>query len=242
METKNDAKRLLLISNSTLYGGGYLDHAAGEIVAFLGPVKRVLFVPFALANGDAYAAQARARFAALGFGLDSLHEATDKRQAVSQSESIFIGGGNTFRLLKGLYDFDLLQPIRERVAGGMPYIGSSAGSNVAAPTIRTTNDMPIVEPPSFAALGLVNFQINPHYLDPDPSSRHMGETREERLLQFLEENATPVIGLREGAMIRIEQGEMLLKGSTGARIFRHGQAPLDVLPGVELNDYLRFPG
>jgi len=242
METENQTRRLLLISNSTLYGDGYLDHVADEIVDFLGRVKRILFVPFALSNRDAYAAQARARFAGMGFALDSLHEATDKRRAVVTAEAIFIGGGNTFRLLKALYDFDLLQPIRERVARGMPYIGSSAGSNVAAPTIRTTNDMPIVEPPSFAALGLVNFQINPHYLDPDPSSRHMGETREERLLQFLEENKTIVVGLREGALIRVEHGRTLLKGSTGARIFRPGQAPLEVLPGAELNDYIQFTG
>ncbi|MGI8917272.1 MAG: dipeptidase PepE [Pyrinomonadaceae bacterium] len=237
MEDKNELKRLLLISNSTLYGSGYLDHAASEIVDFLGAVKRVLFVPFALANRDAYATQARAGFAAMGFELDSLHEANEKRESVSHAEAVFIGGGNTFRLLKALYDFDLLQPVKERVIAGMPYIGSSAGSNVAAPTIQTTNDMPIVEPPSFTALGLVNFQINPHYLDPDPSSRHMGETREERLLQYLEENETPVIGLREGAMIRVDRGLAVLKGSSGARIFRRGQAPLEVLPGAELDIY-----
>ena len=234
MPTENQTQRLLLISNSTLYGSGYLDHAAAEIVDFLGALQRVLFVPFALANREAYAAQARARFATMGFELNSLHDATDKPQAVNDAEAIFIGGGNTFRLLKTLYDLDLIKPIRERVAAGMPYIGSSAGSNVAAPTIRTTNDMPIVEPPSFAALGLVNFQINPHYLDADPASRHMGETREERLLQFLEENDTPVIGLREGAMIRIERGSTVLKGSSGARIFRRGQPPQEVPPEAEL--------
>lgn len=238
MEPKNDLKRLLLISNSTLFGSGYLDHAAGEIVDFLGAVKRILFIPFALANHDAYAAQARTRFAAMGVALDSLHEATDKRETVMHAEAVFIGGGNTFRLLKALYDFDLLKPIKERVQSGMPYIGSSAGSNVAAPTIRTTNDMPIVEPPSFAALGLVNFQINPHYVDPDPTSRHMGETREERLLQFLEENETTVVGLREGALIRIEHGRTLLQGSTGARIFRRGQKPLELTPGTELDSYI----
>ena len=116
----------------------------------------------------------------------------------------------------------------------MPYIGSSAGSNVAAPTIRTTNDMPIVQPPSFDALGLVSFQINPHYLDPDPNSKHMGETREERIRQFLEENDTPVVGLREGAMLRIENGETILRGSTGARIFRKGSEPVEILPGAQL--------
>ena len=234
-----DTKRLLLISNSTLYGGGYLEHAQSEIRDFLGSVPRVVFIPFALANQAAYAEQARTKFLALGYALDSLHEANDKQQTIGDADAIFIGGGNTFRLLKALYDFELLDLIRQRVAEGMLYIGSSAGSDVAAPTIKTTNDMPIVEPRSFNALSLVDFQINPHYLDPDPNSRHMGETREERLLQFLEENDTPVIGLREGAIIRIENGSALLKGSSGARIFRRNQPPLEVLPGMSLDDLLR---
>ena len=143
----------------------------------------------------------------MGYQLSSIHQCEDKQRAIKDAEAIFIGGGNTFRLLKALYEFDLLTSIRQRVENGMPFIGSSAGSNVAAPTIKTTNDMPIVEPPSFEALDLIHFQINPHYLDPDPASRHMGETREERMLQFLEENETPVVGLREGAMIRIEDGD-----------------------------------
>jgi dipeptidase E len=238
MKSVNPVLRLLLISNSTLYGGKYLDHAEVEIRDFLGSVKKVLFVPFALADRDSYAAQARARFAKMGYGLDSLHEASNKQQAVRNAEAIFVGGGNTFRLLKALYDLEVLQTIKTRVAEGLPYIGSSAGSNVATPTIRTTNDMPIVEPPSFNALGLVSFQINPHYLDPDPNSRHMGETREERLLQFLEENETPVIGLREGAMIRVEGGSAILKGSSGARILRRGQPPVETLPGAGLDDLL----
>lgn len=226
--------RILLISNSTLYGSGYLDHAENEIRSFLGAVKRVLFVPYALFDRDKYAATARQRFEKMGYELSSIHTAADARQAVNDTEAIFIGGGNTFRLLKTLYDFDLIDAIRARVAGGMHYIGSSAGSNVAAPTIKTTNDMPIVQPPSFNALGLVSFQINPHYLDPDPNSRHMGETREERIVQFLEENDTPVVGLREGAMLRIEHGNTILRGSTGARIFRKGLDPEEVSPGTEL--------
>jgi dipeptidase E len=124
------------------------------------------------------------------------------------------------------------------VENGMPYIGSSAGSNVAAPTIKTTNDMPIVEPPSFNALGLVSFQINPHYLDPEPASTHMGETREDRLLQYLEENDTPVVGLREGALLRIEKGMTLLKGSAGARVFRKGEPPVEVVPVSDLTQLL----
>jgi dipeptidase E len=223
-------KRILLISNSTLHGSGYLDHAETEIRSFLGDAKRVLFVPYALFDRDKYAATAQQRFEKMGYALSPVHTADDPAQAVRETDAIFIGGGNTFRLLKALYEFELLDPIRERVAAGMPYVGSSAGSNVATPTIKTTNDMPIVEPPSFAALGLVSFQINPHYLDPDPNSKHMGETREERLIQFLEENETPVVGLREGAMLRIENGEVELRGSTGARIFRKGLEPLEVIP------------
>jgi dipeptidase E len=269
MLTDSSKARLLLISNSTLHGSGYLDHAAGEISDFLGDVKRILFVPFALHDMDKYAAQARERFARMGYELESIHTmlgppataggsdrsgppatagGSDRSgspatagtwtNTLEEYEAIFIGGGNTFRLLKALYDQDLLEPIRERVRDGLPYIGSSAGSNVAAPTIRTTNDMPIVQPPSFDALGLVSFQINPHYLDADPDSTHKGETREERIVQFLEENETPVIGLREGAMLRTENGKTLLKGCTGARIFRRGQEPLEVLPGAYLDAFL----
>src|SRR3954454_23457530 len=191
--------RILLLSTSTIYGGEYLDYAEAEVRDFLGTLKRVLFVPFALHDRNAYAGRARKRFAQFGYELDSLHDAKDPRAAVESGEAIFIGGGNTWRLLKPLYELDLLGAIRDRVLAGMPYIGSSAGSNVAGPTIKTTNDMPIVQPPSFDAIGLVPFQLNPHFQDPDPNSTHMGETREERVIQFHEENETPVLGLREGA-------------------------------------------
>ena len=232
-------ERVLLISNSTLYGSGYLDHAESEICSFLAGVRSVLFIPYALHDRDAYASMARERFEKMGFALESIHTAGDARQAVNNAESIFVGGGNTFRLLKTLYDDELLKPIRQRVREGMPYIGSSAGSNVAGPTIKTTNDMPIVQPPSFDALGLVPFQINPHFLDLDPNSTHKGETREERIVQFFEENDTTVAGLREGAMVLAENGSYTLKGSSGARIFRKGQAPLEVQPGDNLDRLLQ---
>ena len=231
-------KRILLISNSTLHGSGYLDHAETEIRDFLGDIKRVLFVPYALFDRNKYSVTAQQRFEKMGYELSSIHKAGSPAQAVRETDAIFIGGGNTFRLLKALYEFELLGPIRERVAAGMPYIGSSAGSNVATPTIKTTNDMPIVQPPSFEALGLVSFQINPHYIDPDPNSKHMGETREERLIQFLEENDTPVVGLREGAVLRIENDEVELRGSTGARIFRKGKEPVEVMPVAQINPFL----
>ena len=232
-----NGKRVLLISNSTLYGSGYLDHAEAEIRDFLGEVQTVLFVPFALYDRDAYASTARDRFQKMGYRLESIHTAADAQQAVNDAEAVFIGGGNTFRLLKALYDSEILQPIRKRVEKGMPYIGSSAGSNVAGPTIKTTKDMPIVQPPSFDALGLVPFQISPHFLDPDPNSTHMGETQEERILQFLEENDTTVAGLREGAMVRVENDSYILKGSSGARIFRKGHEPVETKPG-EILDHL----
>lgn len=231
--------RILLISNSTLFGSGYLDHAEEEIRDFLGNINRVLFVPFAIYDRDGYAATASERFKRMGYELTSVHNANDRFQAIAETEAIFIGGGNTFRLLKMLYDQSLMDPIRKRVAAGMPYIGSSAGSNVAGPTIKTTNDMPIVQPPSFEALGLVSFQINPHYLDPDPNSKHMGETREKRIQEFLEENDTPVLALREGAIARVEHGRTILKGSTGARIFRKGEDPVETFPGDELDDLLK---
>ena len=232
---KANGKRVLLVSNSTLYGSGYLDHAEGEIRDFLGNIGEVLFIPFALYDRDAYASMARERFQKMGCDLKSIHTTANPQQAVNEAEAIFIGGGNTFRLLKALYDSDVLQSIQRRVLEGMPYIGSSAGSNVAGPTIKTTKDMPIVQPPSFDALGLVPFQISPHFLDPDPNSTHMGETQEERILQFLEENDTPVVGLREGAMVRAENGSHILKGSSGARIFRKGHEPVETKPGERLD-------
>lgn len=225
------APRLLLISSSTVHGSGYLDHCAGEIGDFLGGgVARVLFVPFALADRDGYAGKARERFAAMGFGLDSLHEAAQPVAAVEAAEAVFVGGGNTFRLLRALWELGVVEPLRRRVAAGMPYLGTSAGSNVACPTIRTTNDMPIVEPPRFEALGLVPFQINPHYLDPDPGSTHKGETREQRLREYHEENELPVVALREGAMLRVEGGAVELRGTSGARLFRRGREPEERVP------------
>ncbi len=232
--------RVLLISSSTVYGGGYLEHAEAEIRGVLGAgaVRRVLFFPFALFDQAAYARKARERFESWGYGLDSVAGLAAPREAVAKAEAFFIGGGNTFRLLNALYRFDLLPVLRERVARGVAYIGSSAGSNVAGPTIKTTKDMPIVEPPSFEALGLVGFQISPHYLDPDPSSTHMGETQEERILQFHEENDAPVAGLREAAMLRIDDGAITLKGSAGVRVFRKGAEPVERVPVADVTDLL----
>jgi dipeptidase E len=232
-------RRLLLASSSTTYGTGYLDHCERPMRALLAGARSVLFVPYALADRDRYASKAKKRFAEFGMEVHSIHEAPDPIGAVERADAIFVGGGNTFRLLKALYETGILEPIRRRVAEGIPYVGASAGSNVACPTIMTTNDMPIVRPPSFEALGLVPFQINPHYLDPDPRSTHMGETREERIREYLEENDRVVIGLREGAMIRVEGNRAVLLGTAGARVFRRGEKPLELLPGDSLDELLR---
>ena len=238
MNNGTRAKRVLLISNSTLHGSGYLDHAESEIRDFLGGAARIAFIPFAMYDRKAYGAKTQERFRAMGCQLTSVHDVSNAQRVVERASAIFVGGGNTFRLLKGLYDADLLGVIRERVGAGVPYIGSSAGSIVACPSLKTTKDMPVVQPPSFDALGLVRFQISPHYLDPDPSSTHMGETQEERIWQFLEENGETVVGLREGSMLRVEGGAVTLQGSTAARIFRSGEAPVEVLPAADLDELL----
>jgi dipeptidase E len=230
------SSRVLLISNSTLHGRGYLDHVEQAIRDFLAPVQSVLFFPFALHDRDGYAARARERFGAMGYTVESAHSVESAHDAISRTEVFFIGGGNTFRLLKALQDLDLIEPIRRRVREGVPYIGSSAGSNVAGPTIKTTKDMPIVQPRSFDAIGLVPFQISPHCQDPDPYSRHMGETQEEGIIQFLEENDTPVLGMREGAWVVAEAGSVVLQGTNGARIFRRGHEPAEAKTGDDITE------
>lgn len=229
--------RLLLISNSTRHGERYLDHCADAIRSLLGPsIQRLLFVPYAIHDHDAYAATVRSRFAVMGYGVDAVHDAEGgPLAAVEQAQAIFIGGGNTFRLIDALWRHDLIEPIRRRVTAGMPYIGTSAGANVACPSIRTTNDMPIVQPPSFSALGLVPFQINPHYQDPIPGSTHMGETREQRITEFHEENQPAVVGLREGAWLHIEGETMTLEGQADARVFRRGQPAVECASGSRLD-------
>jgi dipeptidase E len=174
----------------------------------------------------------------MGYEVDSVHRAIDPKAAVMKAEAIAVGGGNTFHLLDGLYRNELIEAIRARVRGGTPYIGWSAGSNVACPTIKTTNDMPIVEPPSFSALGLVPFQINPHYLDAHPEG-HQGETREERILEFIEANpGVHVIGLREGSILRVEGVDIKLLGSKTARVFIKGREAKEYGPDDPLQSLL----
>jgi len=228
-------KRLLLGSTSATYGTGYLDHLEAEIRELYGAARRVLFVPYALRDRDLYAARARERLGRMGLSVEAIHESKDPTRAVLDAEAFFIGGGNTFRLLREIHENGLVDPIRMRVEAGIPYLGTSAGSNVACVTIKTTNDMPIVEPPTLRALGLVPFNINPHYVDADPASTHMGETRETRIREFHEENDPAVVGLREGSMLRIEGLRVRLAGTAGARVFFKGRQPREFLPGADLD-------
>jgi dipeptidase E len=236
-------RRLLLLSNgSELVGEHPTEFAQGAVRDFLGAgVRRILFVPFAavIRSEDEYAARVRRVFGAMGFEVESLHEASDGRVAVKRADAVAVGGGNTFKLLRGLYKAGVVEALRARTEEGAAYIGWSAGSNVACPTIRTTNDMPIVEPPTLDALGLVPFQINPHYTDARIEG-HMGETRDERLAEFTHLNpGVRVIGLREGTMLRVEDRAAFLVGGKPARLFLHGEEPRDVAPEESFSFLLR---
>lgn len=230
--------RLLLLSNSTNFGGGYLDHAMSAIQDFLGSTRRLAFVPFALWDQVAYTAKARARFEAEGIAVEGLTADATGARRLEAAEAVFVGGGNTFRLLAALQRSGLLEVLRRRAQGGLPYLGASAGTNIATPSLKTTNDMPIVQPASFEALDLLPFQINPHYLDASTGSRHMGETREERLREYLEENEAPVLGMREGTWLRREGGSLRLEGPAGARLFRRDCPPQELAAGAVLDSLL----
>lgn len=226
---------LFLLSNSVVSGKNYLEHALDALKEFLGDARILHFVPYALADHNGYTTRIQEALAPLGVTVRGVHMSGYPRRAVEEAEVLYIGGGNSFRLLKALQQNDLLDPIRKRVASGeLRYMGSSAGTNMACPSLRTTNDMPIVRPGSFEALGLIPFQINPHYLDPDPNSTHMGETREQRIAEFLEENDVPVLGMREGSWLRRREDTLRLEGLAGARLFLRNTEPQEIAPGTDL--------
>lgn len=231
-------KRLMLLSNSTNHGRNYLDHAMAEVLAFLGPIKRLLFVPFAGSDRSLYTEKVKDRFAKEGIEVDGLIALSGGARSIEGAEAVFVGGGNTFRLIDRLQRGRYLEPLRRRTLDGLAYLGASAGSVIAAPSIKTTNDMPIVQPQWFEGLSLVPFQINAHYMDADPASRHMGETREQRILEFHEENDEPVVGLREGGWLRVEGDAVRLEGGVPARLFRKGRQPVEVSPGSAIDHLL----
>jgi len=225
--------RLLLLSNSTNFGGTFLGHAGDWLRGHFTGVRRVLFVPFAAVrfSYDEFVRKVADALGPLGVEVVGIHAVGDPAAAVRDAEAIAVGGGNTFRLLARMYELNLLEPIRERVRDGMPYVGWSAGANVAGPTIRTTNDMPIVEPPSFDALRLIPFQLNPHFTDA-VIPNHGGETRSERLLEFMELNRDmPVLALREGTALQAKDDRMILLGDQPGRGFLHGREPWEIMPG-----------
>lgn len=229
--------RLLLISNSTNAGEEYLRYPLQDIARFFDGVDEALFVPYAAVSFsyDEYERRVAERFNEIGIRIRSVHREADPVMAVRGAKAVVVGGGNTFALIKSMQDLGLLAPLRERLAEGMPYVGWSAGSNVTCPTIRTTNDMPIVEPASFEAIGVVPFQINPHYLDANPQG-HAGETREQRIMEFIAANKNVyVAGLREGCMLLLENGRLTLKGPKPMRIFRYGEPAREVNAGDDLS-------
>ena len=235
------APDLFLLSSTAVHGYAPLEHAFDAFDAFVGDAPSILFAPFAVANHDAYLARVQAVLDRLGVPVIGLHAVPDPVAAVEQAEVLYIGGGNSFRLLSALWRLQLIESIRRRVqAGELRFIGSSAGTNMACPTLRTTNDMPIVQPPTFEALGLIPFQVNPHYVDADPNSTHRGETREDRLFEFLEENDVAVLGLREGSWLRRDGQALTLHGIAGGKLFRRGAAPREVNPGDDLSDLLEL--
>jgi len=234
--------RLLLISNSTNAGEAYLDYPKDNIRKFLGRKKiSALFIPYAAVtfSYDEYEKKVRTRFREVGHDVISIHHFSDPVKAVMEAAAIVVGGGNTWMLLKCLRDNKLIDTVRSKVTSGTPYIGWSAGSNMACPTIMTTNDMPVTAPSSFRAFGLIPFQINPHYLDVNPAG-HAGETREQRILEFIEVNRDIfVAGLREGTMLLLDGKKLSLIGPRNARIFRYGTDPEEISPGQDLSFLLK---
>lgn len=229
---------LLLLSSSRVHGSEFLQYAAEAIKSHFED-KTVLFIPYALKDHHAYEQIVADAFGKFNVNIESIHKKANPTDAIKGAEGLFIGGGNTFRLLNHLYEKNLIGVIRERVFGGMPYMGSSAGTNMACPTIRTSNDMPIKQPPSFDALNFIPFQINPHYLDAYPNSTHKGETRAQRLEEFLEENDVPVLGLREGSWLKINGVECTLRGTRGAILFQRGRMTEEKVDGEKLAELMK---
>ena len=229
------SKKLLVVSTSTIHGSGYLEYLTNEMDDFFTGIKEIVFIPYARPSGmthEAYTKVASDKFAMLNIKVKGLHDFDDPIKALQEAEAVFTGGGNTFLLIKTLHELGLVDVLKKRIEAGMPYMGTSAGSNIIGLTVGTTNDMPIVYPPSFNAIGALPFNLNPHYLDPDPNSKHKGETRQTRIEEFLNFNDIKVVGLREGSWLRVEGDYMELKGPHTARIFIKGKEVYEHNPGV----------
>lgn len=231
-------KNLIIASTSTLHGGEYLEYLLDEIATLYTNCESILFIPYARPGGishEEYTAKVRKAFGKRHINVRGLHEYDNAVKAISEAPGIFTGGGNTFLLVSQLYHFNVMDTLREVVQNGTPYLGSSAGSNITGLTMQTTNDMPIVYPPSFETLGILPFNLNPHYLDADLQSKHMGETREMRIQEFHKINTAPVLGLREGSWLKVKGDNIILKGDLTARLFRANMEAEELASGSDLS-------
>ncbi|GGB82241.1 dipeptidase E [Flavobacterium suaedae] len=231
-------KKIIIASTSTLHGGKYLEYILPTLKEHFKNCKTILFIPYARPGGithDEYTEKAKEAFAQIGINVKGLHEYENVPKAIANAEGIFTGGGNTFLLVTQLYKTNAIVAIQEAVKNGTPYLGTSAGSNICGLTMETTNDMPIIYPPSFKTLGLIPFNINPHYLDPMPDSKHMGETRETRIKEFHKFNTQPVLGLREGSWLEVLGDKITLRGELQARLFRQGKEAEEIKTGADLS-------
>ena len=230
-------KNIIVASTSTVHGSGYLAYILDKLVSFYKDTEEILFIPYARPGGmthDAYTANAQKAFDTIGKKVRGIHEFDDPVEAIAQAKGIFTGGGNTFLLVSQLYAHNVMLPLREAIFQGTPYLGTSAGSNICGLTMQTTNDMPIIYPPSFKTLGVIPFNINPHYLDPIEGSTHMGETRETRIKEFHKFNTLPVVGIREGSWLRVQGEQITLEGPHSARIFEQDKTPYEIASGSEV--------
>ena len=234
-------KNLLVASTSTIFGGQFLQYLLPVLKEHFSDIKTLLFIPYARPGGISYNAYTSIVAEALkdfSFSVKGIHEFDDAKLAIEKAEAIFVGGGNTFVLVDQLHRHHLIKPLQKVLEKGIPYLGTSAGSNIVGLSVKTTNDMPIVHPDRLEALGMIPFNINPHYLDLDPDSKHKGETRETRIKEFHSFNDTTVIGLREGSWIAVKDAQMILKGGLNARIFKQGKAPFELPPNSDFQQLI----
>ena len=230
-------RNLLIISTSTVHGKPYLTYMTEDIKSHFTGIDEIVFIPFARPGGlswDAYTEVARTYFKQLGISVKGIHEFEDLKEGLKNAKGVFTGGGNTFVLLKEVWDSEIMEILRQKINEGMPYMGTSAGSNLTGQTINNTNDMPIVYPPTFEAVGAIPFNINPHYLDPDLNSKHMGETRETRIKEYLTYNDLTVVGLREGSFLKVTGNSIYLGGELPMRVFEKGKDPYEVEVGEDI--------
>lgn len=229
--------KVIMASTSTVYGSDYLAYLKEPLKEHFKEAEQILFIPFARPSGvthDEYLAKAKEGLSFLNKKVIGLHQQKDFKQAIQEAQAIFTGGGNTFLLVNQLYQYDLWEDLKSVIQSGTPYLGTSAGSNICGQNMKTTNDMPIIYPPNFDTLGLVPFNVNVHYLDPDPASKHKGETRETRIKEFQNLNTLPVVGLREGSWLKVTKNDIVLEGSLQARIFISGEEAYEIEPGSSL--------